>query len=136
MTGISLCDVCSCHEILRAQRTRAGIDEAASAAFEAELLGAQELLRPGFCRVSFPFHLRVMIMIIPTGNLTDLTEISLRVEIMMPMLRRLLTRSRYFFSDEVVDYVAEAVLLVATHGWRLLGQYHLRNISVAIEILG
>jgi hypothetical protein len=53
---------------LRAQRTRAGIDEAASAAFEAELLGAQELLRPGFCRVSFPFHLRFMI--IPTGILT------------------------------------------------------------------
>jgi hypothetical protein len=65
-----------------------------------------------------------------------LTEISLlRVEI-MPMLSRLLTRSRYFFSDEMVDYVAEAVLLVATHGWRLLGQYHLRNISMAIEILG
>jgi hypothetical protein len=54
----------------------------------------------------------------------------------MPMLSRLLTRRRYFFSDEMVDYVAEAVLLVATHGWRLLGQYHLRNISMAIEILG
>ena len=32
----------------------------------------------------------------------------------------------YFVDDEVVDYVIEAVRLVARDGWRLLGDYRLR----------
>jgi selenocysteine lyase/cysteine desulfurase len=59
-----------------------GIDSAASEKFEAQLVEAKEIVRPGFVRVSFP----------------------------------------YFFNDAMVDYVVNAVLLVADHGWRMLNQ--------------
>jgi hypothetical protein len=79
--GIQSRGGCSCagpygHRLL-------GIDLDRSHAFEREITGGCEGIKPGWVRMNF----------------------------------------NYFVSDEVVDYLIDAVLLVAREGWRLLGDY-------------
>jgi selenocysteine lyase/cysteine desulfurase len=74
----------------------------------------------GGCSCAGPYGHRLLGIDPPTSRLYE-HEISQGCEGIKPGWTRL--SFNYFISEAVFDYLVESVDLVATHGWRMLGQY-------------